>query len=173
MNRIKPDFILSPKFSADSIISLKIFTENGKNKRKSYGCYWGLKIRKNSMICNLFNHDLKEVRSVLFYSSTYCFPELKMCVSSRMGYKNLVEYFVSIGANKFNWGLENASRGGHNEIVEFLISKGANKFNKALCNASYGGYKILLNILFTKVQIILIRHYNGHLVVDTRKSSSF
>ena len=52
-----------------------------------------------------------------------------MSSSVQGGHKDLVEYFISKGANDWNWGMDRAAQGGHKDLVEFFISKGANNWN--------------------------------------------
>ena len=40
------------------------------------------------------------------------------------GHKDLVEFFISKGANDWNWGMRGAAEGGHQDLVDFFVAKG-------------------------------------------------
>jgi len=39
------------------------------------------------------------------------------------GHKDLIEWFISKGADDWNWGMERAAQGGHKELVELFKQK--------------------------------------------------
>jgi hypothetical protein len=45
------------------------------------------------------------------------------------GHKDLIDYFISKGADDWNAGLRGAAGGNHKDLVEFFISKGADDFD--------------------------------------------
>ena len=63
--------------------------------------------------------------------------------AARGGHKDLVEIFISEGADNWNYGLHRAAQGGHKDLVEFFIEKGADDWNYGLHGAAKGGHKDL------------------------------
>jgi hypothetical protein len=45
------------------------------------------------------------------------------------GYKELVDFLISKGANDWNLGMASAAHGGHKDLVDFFIKKGAGDLN--------------------------------------------
>jgi hypothetical protein len=39
------------------------------------------------------------------------------------GHKELVDFFIEKGANKWNWGIYYATEGGHKEMINFFQQK--------------------------------------------------
>lgn len=52
--------------------------------------------------------------------------------AARGGHKELIDYFIGLGANNYNHGMAQAAAGGQLNIIDYMISKGANKFDEAL-----------------------------------------
>ena len=49
--------------------------------------------------------------------------------AARGGHKDLVNLFISKGANDWDMGMHGAAQGGHKDLVEYFISKGANNWD--------------------------------------------
>ena len=64
--------------------------------------------------------------------------------AARAGNVELVNYFISRGANKWEWGLQGAAQGGHRNLVDFFIEKGAHFWKGALKAAKKGGHQELI-----------------------------
>jgi len=58
--------------------------------------------------------------------------------------KDLVLYFVSQGANDWNWGMCGAACGGHLDLVLYFVSQRANDWNASMCWAAKGGHMDLV-----------------------------
>ncbi len=56
------------------------------------------------------------------FSSNYS-KNKNMCIAARGGHKYLVEFFISKGANEFDWGMYSAAQGGHQDLVDFFKLK--------------------------------------------------
>ena len=67
------------------------------------------------------------------------------------GHKDLVDFFISKGANDWDWGMFSAAEGGHKDLVDFFISKGANSWNWAMHSAALGGHKDLVDFFKQKL----------------------
>ena len=48
-----------------------------------------------------------------------------MKLATQGGHRNLVDFFISKGANGWNGGMFYAAEGGHQDLIDFFISKGA------------------------------------------------
>ena len=70
--------------------------------------------------------------------------------AAETGDRELVDFFISKGANDWDDALVMASEGGHKELVDFFISKGAKKWNAALSAAAEGGHKELVDFFISK-----------------------
>ena len=70
--------------------------------------------------------------------------------ASKQGHLDLVQLFITKGANDLDNALYGASLGGHKDLVEFFINKGANDWNMALYAASIGGHKDLVQLFIDK-----------------------
>lgn len=46
-----------------------------------------------------------------------------MCNAARGGHKDLVEFFISKGANNWDWGMLEADKGGHKDLIKFFRQK--------------------------------------------------
>ena len=49
--------------------------------------------------------------------------------AAKGGHRELVDFFISKGANDWNWAMAYATKGGHQELVDLFISKGANDWD--------------------------------------------
>ena len=74
------------------------------------------------------------------------------------GHKDLVEFFISKGADDWNEGMQYAAIGGHKDLVEFFISKGLESNPDYLFDwvwgmryASEGGHKDLVEFFKQKL----------------------
>ena len=67
------------------------------------------------------------------------------------GHQDLVNFFISKGANNWNRGMYGAAQGGHKDLVDFFISKGANSWNWGKNNALSGGHKDLVKFFKQKM----------------------
>ena len=65
--------------------------------------------------------------------------------AAKGGHKELVEKFISLGANEWNWGMRGAAEGGHEDLVEKFISLGANEWSYGMYGAAYSGHKDLVD----------------------------
>ena len=91
--------------------------------------------------------------------------------AAKGGDKDLVDFFISKGANQWDWGMEGAAEGGHKDLVDFFISKGAydwdwgmdgaalvdffiskgaNNWNDGMHWATLGGHKDLVDLFISK-----------------------
>ena len=59
------------------------------------------------------------------------------------GHKDLVEFFITKGANNWDRGMTQAALGGHKDLVEFFICKGANNWEGGMEDAALGGHEDL------------------------------
>jgi hypothetical protein len=57
-----------------------------------------------------------------------------MAGSARKGYRKLVDFFISKGANYFTWGLYKSVKGGYQNLIDYFISKKANILNLRIFN---------------------------------------
>lgn len=73
-----------------------------------------------------------------------------MGMASRVGYKDLVDFFISKGANNWEIGGLNAALGGKKDLVNFFISKGFNEWNAGMAFAAEGGYKDIIDLFISK-----------------------
>ena len=70
--------------------------------------------------------------------------------SVKAGNISLIEYYITKGADHWNWAMTMAARGGHKNLVEFFINKGANNWNLGLKGAVEGGHKDLVEFFISK-----------------------
>ena len=75
-----------------------------------------------------------------------------MELAAKDGHRDLVDLFISKGANDWDYGMEGAAEGGHRDLVNFFISKGANDWNSAIHSASRGGHRDLIDFFKRKIQ---------------------
>ena len=76
----------------------------------------------------------------------------KMSEAAEGGHKDLVDFFISKGANYWNWGLLGAAKGGNKDLLDFFISNGANDWNCGLFGAAKGGHKDLVDFFEKKLK---------------------
>jgi hypothetical protein len=149
MYRIPYDFGITPKFSERSILSLEYYTfELEKDKKKIYKDYRTMKIYSEKKIYNWL--EVGEYKSICYLlSSKKLGFNGAMNGAARGGYRDLVEYFISLGANDFNEAMYGAARGDHRELVEYFVSLGANDFDWAMLGAALGGHREIVDYLKT------------------------
>ena len=73
-----------------------------------------------------------------------------MKVAAEGGHRDLVEFFITKGANFWNSGMVFAARGGHKDLVEFFIEKGANDWGWVMMYG--GGHKDLIDFFKQKIE---------------------
>lgn len=66
------------------------------------------------------------------------------------GQKDLVDFFISIGANHWNYAMESSAKGGHMDLVNFFISKGAETWDYALLASIEGRQKSMMDFFISK-----------------------
>ena len=74
----------------------------------------------------------------------------KMSISAKYGDKDLVDFFITKGADDWNWGIDGAAKCGHKELVEFFIAKGANHWEGGMRSAALDGHKDLVEFFIAK-----------------------
>lgn len=72
-----------------------------------------------------------------------------MKYAAKGGHKDIIDFFISQGANDWNGGMSGASYG-HNELVDFFISQGANNWNTCMCIAAYNNHVDLVYLFISK-----------------------
>ena len=73
-----------------------------------------------------------------------------LCEVAKGGHKHLVDFFISKGANDWNWGMQGAAQGGHRDLVELFVAKGASNWNEGMRSAAFGGHKDLVEFFVAK-----------------------
>ena len=81
--------------------------------------------------------------------------------SAKGGHKNLINYFVSEGADYWNGGLVGAAEAGRKDLIDFFISKGANFWDGGLHGAAKAGRKDLVHFFIKKGADDWIRAIRG------------
>ncbi len=66
------------------------------------------------------------------------------------GHRDLIEFFISQGANDCNRGMYGAAVGGKKDSVEFFISQGANDWNLGMHGAAIKGHKDLIEFFISQ-----------------------
>lgn len=69
---------------------------------------------------------------------------------AKSGHRDLVDFFISKGANWWNEGLFGAAQGGHRDLVDFFILKGAHHWNAAIEHSARGGHRNLVDFFISK-----------------------
>lgn len=77
-------------------------------------------------------------------------PNLGLKLSAYAGNTELIDLFISRGANEWNDALEYAAMGGYKNIIDFLIQKGANNWQNGLNGATAGGQNKLIDFFISK-----------------------
>ena len=67
---------------------------------------------------------------------------------------DLVEYFVSQGANDWNQGMCRAAQAGHMDLVRYFVSKGANNWNAGILWTKTGE-QTLIDFFQDKIELEL------------------
>jgi hypothetical protein len=89
--------------------------------------------------------------SILYTSlSTPFNPNKGLEEAAKNGHVDLVEYFVSQGANDWNLGMSGAALGGHMHLVKYFVSRGANDWNWTLLAAAEGGHMDIVEYFVSK-----------------------
>ena len=70
--------------------------------------------------------------------------------AARGGHKDLVDFFISKGADNWSYGMRGAAEAGDKDLVNFFISKGANNWNRGIYYAARGGHKDLVDFFISK-----------------------
>lgn len=71
--------------------------------------------------------------------------------AARGGYRDLIDFFISKGADYWHGAIQDAARGGHLDLVDFFIEKGdAGDLNPALYSAARGGHRDLVDYFISK-----------------------
>ena len=71
--------------------------------------------------------------------------------AARGGHQELVDFFISKGANDWNYGMYGAAQGGHKDLVIFFISKGAYNWHSGMRKAAKGGHQDLVDFFQQKL----------------------
>jgi len=77
-----------------------------------------------------------------------------MKLAAQGGHHNLVDFFISKGANNWKLAMEGAAQGGHRDLVDFFISKGADDWTYGMKGAAQGGHKDLADFFKRKMLTI-------------------
>lgn len=70
--------------------------------------------------------------------------------ASESGNKDLVKFFINKGADDAETGMGYAAKGGHRDLVNFFIKKGAHNWQWGMTYAAFGGHKNLVNFFVNK-----------------------
>jgi len=73
-----------------------------------------------------------------------------MKLAAQGGHRNLVDFFISKGADNWNSGMFGAAQGSHHDLVDFFISKGSKNWNRGMEGAAKGGHKDLVDFFISK-----------------------
>ena len=80
-----------------------------------------------------------------------------MKLAAKGGHRDLVDFFISKGADFWNKGADNwnramyyAAQGGHRDLVDFFISQGANNRDLGMEGAALGGHRDLVDFFISK-----------------------
>lgn len=77
-----------------------------------------------------------------------------MLASAEKGNINLIEYFISKGANFWSWGVEGAIKGGHINMIDYFISKediALIDYYRYMCNSVRSDRKDLMRYFMSKL----------------------
>ena len=73
-----------------------------------------------------------------------------MADAAKGGHKDVIDFFISKGADKWDWGLQEAASGGHKDLINFFISKGSKDWYSGIEGAAEGGHKDLIDFFISK-----------------------
>jgi len=95
--------------------------------------------------------------NIVYYMNKLKDNNERMYLAAKKGEKDLVDFFISKGANNFSIGMEKAAFGGHLELVKYFIFKSSeegewNEYNRnrGLVSAFQGGHKNIFDFFRTK-----------------------
>ena len=137
---------------ADSIIALQEAAKEGDLDMVKflfqYQVYDKYHINTGMSFAARFNH----LNIVEFFISKGADDlNLGLCrAASNKDAQLIIDFFVSKGANDWNSGMVSAAYNGNRSIIDFFISKGANKWNSGLNGAAFGGYQDLVEFFVAK-----------------------
>ena len=84
------------------------------------------------------------------FDKTISDPEKGMCECIKIGSLEGVQFYISQGANNWNYGMVCAAENGHRNIVDLMISKGANNWNRGMFGAARKGHRDLVDFFIEK-----------------------
>lgn len=99
-----------------------------------------------SKLRNTFFQHFDLNKWLTFVKGANCDCNIGLENASEDGRRDLVDFFISKGADFWDRALYYASLGGHRDLVNFFISKGANDWNLAVYYALKGGHHDLIEI---------------------------
>ena len=76
--------------------------------------------------------------------------DLGMRGAAQGGHRDLVDKFIKLGAVDWDMGMRGAAQGGHRDLVDYFISKGANNWNLGMFGAAQGGHRELVDLFISK-----------------------
>ena len=87
---------------------------------------------------------------IKYIDLSYGHYEEAMYYAAEGGHRDLVDFFISKGANNWNMAMYYAAERGHRDLVDFFISKGANSLKLAMDYAEKAGHRDLVDFLISK-----------------------
>ena len=89
--------------------------------------------------------------SILAISISLSNPNKGLSEAAKAGDMDLVLYFVSQGANDWNWAMRCAAEGGHMDLVLYFVSQGANDWDGGMIAAKYRRHEKLIEFFKAKM----------------------
>ena len=100
---------------------------------------------KHEDIIRFNNRSLIEL--LLHYNDNY---NKLMTYASKYNHKDLVDFFISKGANDWNWSVIYAAENNHKDLVDFFISKGADNWEWIINYAAFNNHRDLVDLFISK-----------------------
>ena len=142
------DLIILDKLDDKTLVNFCIVNKEA-NRLCSIDSFW-----RNRLIKNYGNIQFKSRTWKQFYLSIFKYwhddTNIAMRNAANGGLKDLVDFFISKGANDWNHGMWYAALGGHKDLVDFFISKGADNLDYGMKYAALGGHKDLVDFFISK-----------------------
>lgn len=73
-----------------------------------------------------------------------------MASAAEGGHREIVELFISCGADWWNGGMASAARGGHLDLAEFFVARGASWWSHGMVHAALAGHRALVDYFVNK-----------------------
>ena len=73
-----------------------------------------------------------------------------MIFAAQKGHRDIIDFFISKGADDWTMGLKYAAYGGHQHVIDFFVSKGANNWTMGMIYAAYGGHQHVIDFFVSK-----------------------